>query len=283
MLKILSCGAGMQSSALFLMSCQNALAQKKGKPAVWPLVPIYDVSVFCDLGLEPPWVLKQVQFLQRCGESSGVPFVVLKSPLYQDFIKNFGERRAISIPWWTLKEDGHKSTMPRNCTIDYKVNVIAKYVRWHLLGYRKYQRLREADLKGHEMHMGFGAEETRRCKENPNPLFINKFPLVEMGLKRADNYAYIKDVWGLSTRASACTFCPYHRNYFFQFLKENEPEQFAHVVHIDELLRDKTPKPPMDSDLFISRSRKRLVDLCPADCNDAEYFDYHGQQIWNGF
>lgn len=101
-----------------------------------------------------------------------VPFVVLKSPLYQDFIKNFGERRAISIPWWTLKEDGHKSTMPRNCTIDYKVNVIAKYVRWHLLGYRKYQRLREADLKGHEMHMGFGAEETRRCKENPNPLFI---------------------------------------------------------------------------------------------------------------
>ena len=273
----------MQSSALFLMSCQNALAQKKGKPAVWPLVPIYDVSVFCDLGLEPPWVLKQVQFLQRCGESCGVPFVVLKSPLYQDFIKNFGERRAISIPWWTLKEDGHKSTMPRNCTIDYKVNVIAKYVRWHLLGYRKYQRLREADLKGHEMHMGFGAEETRRCKENPNPMFINKFPLVEMGLKRADNYAYIKDVWGLSTRASACTFCPYHRNYFFQYLKENEPEQFKQVVRVDELLRDKTPKPPMDSDLFISRSRKRLLDLCPEDCNDAEYFDYHGQQIWNGF
>ena len=59
----------MQSSALFLMSCQNALAQKKGKPAVWPLVPIYDVSVFCDLGLEPSWVLKQVQFLKRCGET----------------------------------------------------------------------------------------------------------------------------------------------------------------------------------------------------------------------
>lgn len=167
LLKILSCGAGMQSSALFLMSCQNALAQKKGKPAVWPLVPIYDVSVFCDLGLEPSWVLKQVQFLKRCGESCGVPFVVLKSPLYQDFIKNFGERRAISIPWWTLKEDGHKSTMPRNCTIDYKVNVIAKYVRWHLLGYRKYQRLREADLKGHEMHMGFGAKRHEDARRIP--------------------------------------------------------------------------------------------------------------------
>ena len=131
--------------------------------------------------------------------------------------------------------------------------------------------------------MGFGAEESRRCKENPNPMFVNKFPLVEMGLERADNYAYIRDVWGLETRASACTFCPYHRNYFFQHLKEHEPEQFEQVVRIDELLRDKTPKPPMDSDLFISRSRKRLLDLCPEDCNDAECFDYHGQQIWNGF
>ena len=104
-----------------------------------------------------------------------------------------------------------------------------------------------------------------------------------MGLERADNYAYIRDVWGLETRASACTFCPYHRNYFFQHLKEHEPEQFEQVVRIDELLRDKTPKPPMDSVLFISRSRKRLLDLCPEDCNDAECFDYHGQQIWNGF
>lgn len=45
----------------------------------------------------------------------------------------------------------------------------------------------------------------------------------------------------------------------------------------------KNPKPPMDSDLFISRSRKRLADLTPEDCCDAECFEYHGKQIWNGF
>lgn len=55
-MKILSCGAGMQSSALHLMGCENALAKKRGEPPVWPLVPIYDISIFCDLGLEPPWV-----------------------------------------------------------------------------------------------------------------------------------------------------------------------------------------------------------------------------------
>ena len=55
------------------------------------------------------------------------------------------------------------------------------------------------------------------------------------------------------------------------------------MVGMDELLRDKTPKPPMDSDLFISRSRKRLEDLTPEDCDDAECFEYHNQRVWNGF
>lgn len=282
-MKILSCGAGMQSSALHLMSCENAFARARGRPPVWPKVPIYDVSVFCDLGFEPPWVAGQVDFLRRAGESCGVPLVILKSPLYEDFMENFGERRTISIPWWTLSADGHKSKMPRNCTLDYKVNVISRYVRWQLLGYRKHQRLREEDRKAHEMHMGFGAEESRRCKDSPNPMFVNHFPLVEMGLTRADTYAYIKEVWGLETKASACTFCPFHRNYFFQYLREHEPKQFARVVAVDHLLRDKTPRPPMDSDLFISRSRKRLADLTPADCDDAECFAYRGRQIWNGF
>lgn len=282
-MKILSCGAGMQSSALHLMSCENALAKRSGKPPVWPLVPIYDISIFCDLGFEPPWVQKQVEFLQAAGSSCGVPLKILKAPLYRDFKQNFGERRTISIPWWTMRFDGHKSKMPRNCTIDYKVEVISKFVRWEMLGYEKGQRLKEEDKKAHEMHMGFSYEERKRCAPSKNPMFVNKFPLVHMAMTRADNYAYIRDVWGLETRASACTFCPFHRNYFFQHLKEHEPEQFAQVVAMDELLQFKIPKPPMDSDLFISRSRKRLADLSPEDCNDAEYFEYRGRRIWNGF
>ena len=278
-MKILSFGAGMQSTALALMSCQNATVESP----VFPLVPVYDDVVFCDLGMEPPWVMKQVEFTRRACEEAGIHFTVLKSPLHEDFMQNFGERRTISIPWWTVKEDGHKSRMPRNCTLDYKVNVISKYVRWELLGYKKGQRLREEDKKAHEMHMGFSYEEKRRCKESPNPMFINRFPLVDMQLVRADNYAYIRDVWGLETKASACTFCPFHRNYFFQYLKENEQEEYRRLIEVDELLRVKNPKPPMDSDLFISRSRKRIADLSPEECNDAECFNYGGQQIWNGF
>lgn len=278
-MKILSFGAGMQSTALALMSCENAAH----KEPVHPLVPVYDAVIFCDLGLEPPWVQIQLEFTRKACEGAGIFFKVLNTPLYQDFLENFGERRTVSIPWWTLKEDGHKSKMPRNCTLDYKVNEITKYVRWELLGYKKGQRLRPEDIKAHEMHMGFSAEEKRRCHENPHKLFVNHFPLVEMGLTRADNYAYILERWGLDTKASACAFCPFHRNYFFQHLREHEPDTFSDLLKVDNLLRDKNPKPPMDSDLFISRSRKRLLDLTPEDCNDAECFEYCGKQIWNGF
>lgn len=273
----------MQSTALALMACENALAVHDGHAAPNPKVPIYDDIVFCDLGMEPPWVLAQVDFIRKACEIAGIHFKVIESPLYADFMKNFGERRTISIPWWTIKEDGHKSKMPRNCTIDYKVETISKYIRWEVLGYRKGQRLKPEDQKAHEMHMGFSFEERRRCKENPNPMFINKFPLVDLGWTRAESYAYIKDVWGLETKASACTFCPFHKNYFFQYLKEYEPNEYHRLVEVDHLLRDKNPKPPMDSDLFISRSRKRIEDLTPEDCNDAECFEYCGRQIWNGF
>ena len=278
-MKILSFGAGMQSTALALMSCENAMSGD------WkhPLVPIYDAVLFCDLGFEPPWVSRQVEFVRDACHNAGIFFKVLEAPLYRDFLQNFGERRTISIPWWTVDESGHKSKMPRNCTIDYKVEVIGKFVRWELLGYRKGQKLRPEDRKAHEMHMGFSYEEMKRCKESPSPLFVNAFPLVDMKLTRADNYAYIHDVWGLETKASACCFCPFHKNYFFRYLAENEPAEYERLIGVDLLLRDKTPKPPMTSDLFISRSRKRLYELTPEDCNDAECFQYRGETIWNGF
>lgn len=61
------------------------------------------------------------------------------------------------------------------------------------------------------------------------------------------------------------------------------PETCAAIVGVDNLLRDKTPMPPMKSMLVMSRSRKRISDLTPEDCNDAECFEYCGRQIWNGF
>ena len=268
----------MQSTALALMSCENVRA-----PGKHPLVPVYDLVVFCDLGKEPPWVTKQVEFIQNACQTAGITFVILSAPLYQDYLYNFGKTRVTSIPFWTIGPDGKKGKMLRNCTMDYKIGLIQKYVRLEILGYKKGQHIKMEDVKAHEMHIGFSAEEKRRCRENPHKMFVNFFPLVEMGLERKDNYAYIRDIWGLETKASACTFCPFHRNYFFQYLKDMEPAEYKDLVKFDELLEREQPGTKIQSQLYISRSRKRIADLLPEECQDAECFQYMDQMVWNGF
>lgn len=52
----------MQSTALALMSCENAKAIMSDKIPPYPLIPIYDAVIFCDLGFEPSWVKAQAEF-----------------------------------------------------------------------------------------------------------------------------------------------------------------------------------------------------------------------------
>lgn len=89
-------------------TCADGLRERKEPRDTVAPGPVYDVVIFCDLGMEPPWVKDQVEFTRKACEWAGIKFVVLDSPLYSDFMQNFGERRTISIPWWTIREDGHQ-------------------------------------------------------------------------------------------------------------------------------------------------------------------------------
>lgn len=278
-MKILSCGAGMQSTALALMACENVL-----KGIIHPNVPIYDAIIFCDLGEEPLWVYKQVDFIKSACEKAGIPFYVLHTHLYDDYINNFGKSRVVSVPFWSIDENGKKAKMRRHCTIDYKIEVINKFVKWTLLGYKKGQRIKPDDIKAHEMHIGFSSEEKHRARnEGKSVLFTYKYPLVEIGLERKDNYKYCLEVWGLDTKASACCICPFHRNFFFKYLKENYPDNYQAVLKLDSILEEKQSQTMIKSKVYISRSRKRIADLTDEDCSDAEMFLYGDKLIWNGF
>ena len=76
-MKILSFGAGMQSTALALMSCDNAIAQTLGRPVPFPKVPVYDAVIICDLGFEPPWVQAQADFVGQKCRSVGIFYTSL--------------------------------------------------------------------------------------------------------------------------------------------------------------------------------------------------------------
>lgn len=277
-LNILSCGAGMQSTALALMSAENAIKGRVHKD-----VPVYDSVLFCDLGAEPAWVYSQVRFIRDACTSAGIPFYVLDTNLYQDYLDNFGIRRVVSIPFWTVDENGKKGKMPRMCTLDYKIDRMQKFVRWNLLGYPKGKAMQAEDKKRHIMHLGFSMEEQRRCRPNKHPMFVNRFPLVEMKWTRADSYAYCRDVWGLDTKASACLMCPFHKNYFYQHLRREHRRDYDDVVEFDYMLEQRQKTSLIRSELYISPSRKRIACLGECDCDDAELFFYRGMKVWNGF
>jgi len=278
-LEILSYGAGTPSTTLALMSCENAL---EGRP-VWSHVPVYSAVIFCDLHAEPPWVYQQAAFVAAVCRRAEIPYFTLDSDLYNDFTCNFGRARVSCIPFWTLGEDGKKGKMPRQCTYDYKIKVIEKFVRYKLLCYRPRERALPIDVHAHGLHMGIMWEEQRRAKESKQTLFRNKYPLVEMRWTRADCYAYNRDTWGLNTLASCCLFCPFHTNYFYRYIREYEADCYARVLQMDELVESRQAKPPLKSKLFLSKSRKRLRDLSAVDCEDKQSFFYQGQEIWNGF
>ena len=146
-LKILSCGAGMQSTALALMSVENA---KKG--IVHPNVPIYDAIIFCDLNCESYWVYNQVEFIAKICKQYKIPFYTLNSLIYDDQANRIRQGKYVKMPLWTMN-NGKRGKLRRTCTIDYKILTIQKFVKYNFLGYRKHQRFKKEDMNAHEMHI----------------------------------------------------------------------------------------------------------------------------------
>ena len=83
-LNILSYGAGMPSTSLVGMACENAM---QGYP-VWPHVPVYDAVIFCDLHAEPTWVYEQADFAHRLCERAGIPFY---TPVWRFYLQIWNE------------------------------------------------------------------------------------------------------------------------------------------------------------------------------------------------
>ena len=75
--------------------------------------------------------------------------------------------------------------MPRQCTYDYKIKAIERFVRYKLLCYRPRQRTLPYDVHAHNLHMGIMWEERHRATESKQMIFTKQYPLVKNGLDSA--------------------------------------------------------------------------------------------------
>ena len=217
-LRILSLGAGVQSSTL-------AMLIEQGK------VPMVDAAIFADVGAEPDNVIEWLQWLKT--KLSYPIYIVQDRNLKQDLIDfSLGKYHKIKIPFFTLSENGKKGMNRRQCTADYKIKPIVKKVR-ELLGLKKGEKRKGGTQV--EMLMGISIDEVSRMRVNQIKYIQNQYPLIDMGWTRKKCINWFKENYELTPPRSACTFCPFHSNTEWLRVKQNKKE-WDEVVKLEKSL-----------------------------------------------
>jgi hypothetical protein len=197
-LRILSLGAGVQSTTLALLACDGSL-------------PGLDAAIFADTGWEPAQVYRQVDRVAAELERNRITFYrVSKGNLRRDAVNP--DARFAGIPWFVRNPDGSQGIGRRQCTKEYKLEPIMRKCR-ELLGATppNYRRVRRGQVV--EQWIGFSTDEVGRVNDRHENLYTTKqYPLLDLGMSRKDCRRYLDSVgWG-DTQKSACIGCPYHGN-----------------------------------------------------------------------
>ena len=259
-LRILSLGAGVQSSTLALMI-------EKG------LVENVNAAIFADTGAEPEEVYNWLEWLKK--QVSYPIYVVQWRNLKQDLIDVAnGKYQKVPVPFFTIDENNKKGMMRRMCTADYKIKPVTKKIR-ELLGLSKGEK-RKAGTKV-ELLMGISKDEISRMKINPLKYITNIYPLIDMNLRRNDCIKWFKEHFNLTPPRSACTFCPFHNSEEWKKVKENKKE-WNDVVELERLLIKNQSiikkTTGMNSQMFLHRSCKPIDQVNLDEANKQLDFLY---------
>lgn len=283
-LRLLSLGAGVQSTTLALLACEGSL---RG----------LDAAVFADTGWEPKAVYDQVNRLADELTRVGIPLHrVSRGNIRTDTIDP--SKRFLSLPWYTLAPEGtvnpnctacggtggvsgdscrrcREGMGRRQCTAEYKLAMINRKAR-ELLGasapkFRRVPRGRVA-----QQVIGFSTDEVHRINDRrANRYTIQRYPLVhEFNMSRRDCERWLKAVgWGHTVK-SACIGCPMHGNAMWRDMRDNRPDEWAEAVAFDHAIRKGGARgPKLKGEAFLHRSRVPLAQAPIGRITRAEYAD----------
>lgn len=219
--RVLSLGAGVQSSALFMLA-----VNRKIEP--------FHAAVFADTGWEPPSVYEQLRHLKEIGEQNGIEVRITTIGSIRDDTLAYrrpgkttaSDKPFISIPVYASL-DGKKSMMKRQCTSDYKILPIRRELR---------KIMREVKASSVEMLIGISTDEAHRMRDSGRKYIINSYPLIDLRWRRSDCEKYLKEC-GLKAVKSACIGCPYKDDAAWAAMKRNNPEDFENAVEFDRAIR----------------------------------------------
>ena len=248
-LKVLSLGAGVQSSALALMADQGLYD-----------LPKPDLAIFADTGWEPPEVYQHLEWLKK--QLSYEVVTVSAGDIRQDILHgtNPEGQRFLDVPVFLINPDGSYGIAARQCTAHYKLKPIHQYLR-QLLELKPGRRAPKTLQV--EMMLGISIDEAARQKPSREEWITNTFPLIDQGVTRAQLYDWFRNNYPerLLPR-SACIGCPYKSDNEWKQMKDSDPESFADAVFIDKALRETTAtRDAIKGTAFLHKSRQPLASV----------------------
>ncbi len=261
-LRVVSFGAGVQSTVMLLMACKHEIG------------PMPDVAIFADTQWEPvqvyhhlKWVKEEVARLTN-GRVDVVP--VTAGDIRADHLAGLNStgQRVASMPLYT---EGGMGMGRRQCTREYKIGPIVKETR-RLLGVEKGKRVPKNTIV--EQWIGISTDELQRLKDSRLKWCQHRWPLIELGMSRADCYEWYKINYPNRILVkSACIGCPFASNLQWQKLKNGNGDEWEDACQFDERIRLNGSKlRGMNLQQYVHRSATPLRDAYLGDTDTMDMF-----------
>ncbi len=251
-LRIISLGAGVQSTTMLLMACEGLLTPRP------------DYAIFADTQWEPPSVYEHLARLERI---STIPIHRVSAGSVKRAVLDNISGGFVPVPFFTKG----KGMGRRQCTRQFKIAPIAQHIR-QLLGVAPRKHVPRGTVV--EVWIGISTDEIFRMKPSRYKWQRNVWPLVDKGMSRKDCLRWLTDRGYPLPPKSACIGCPYHDNAHWQRIKEADTPEWREAVEIDRLLRKpgRTPqyihysRRPLDEADFGTPSPDHFINECEGMC-----------------
>jgi len=256
-MRILSLGAGVQSTTLLLMSCRGDL-------------PKLDAAIFADTQWESVRVYEHLAWLEGIAADAGIAVHrVTAGNLRADYLAGAvgggrsggADRRFASMPVFTKDPDAAPDDeggfVPRQCTREYKLDPIRQKVR-ELCAVGPGQRV-PATVHV-EQWIGISTDELRRLRISADRWITHRYPLVfdcNPPMSRSRCIAWLREHYPDRTvPRSACIGCPFHSNAEWRAIRTNA-EEWADAISFDAAIRHQNG---LRSEAYLHRSCTPLAE-----------------------
>lgn len=235
-LRAFSFGGGVQSVACLVLAAQGRIDFK--------------TFVFSNVGddSEHPGTLRYLEeYAKPFAELHGLELITVHKRTKDGEIETLFGRltkegsRSLPIPV-RMSRTGAPGT--RSCTADFKIKVIAKF--------HKDQGATPANPA--VVGIGISLDEFQRMRSASGvPHQTLEYPLIDLGLDRADCERIIAEAGLPVPPKSSCWFCPFHTVKAWARMRDEEPELFERSVQLERMLNDRRAMLGKDPVYFSSR------------------------------